>query len=206
MKHVPAREVRGTICRAQLHDVRVELGEQPHLADIDQRADLAVAEPIKQFTPRSVEAIQKDVDFIYFDAKQPTLNQFCLRFDWPSTESLYYYSEVRQCLPNEVENTRIKRKCGGSLEDLQQMVFDLDQTETLAQCVYPMLRCNMDIKNYIALSSVMNKVSPDVVYRHGGLHRYVRHLTGDGRSDASRYALPSVMLLMILSSISYLNL
>ena len=55
--------------------------------------------PIKENYPtRTIEEVNADPLMLnHFDPTTPSLNQFCLKYDWASYTSYHYYNDVRAC-------------------------------------------------------------------------------------------------------------
>lgn len=97
---------------------------------------------------RTVEEVNNDPEAIHFNLTTPTLNEFCLNYDWAGFPSYHYYEEVSKCTAQmtDFEVAMALISCGGSLTFVN---------EDILNCFFAKYDCDRDIKNYMSLGELM---------------------------------------------------
>lgn len=101
----------------------------------------SIAARINQnYTRRTVDQVNEDPEFdTKLDRSTPSLNEFCLKYDWPNTMSLYFYEEVRNCLKKEGQSDI----CYNETNEIQRLEYYISQ-----------LNCGNDVKAFIILAKL----------------------------------------------------
>lgn len=108
-----------------------------------------------------------------FNSYTPTLNDFCLKYDW-SHDSVYFYDEASSCIKN-ADSTGYVKCSASALQLMLSPATYLEGLEKQLKCQMDSLKCAIEIKNLYA----MGELAKSTQLIKGGLYSYVRSLTGD---------------------------
>lgn len=122
-----------------------------------------------------------------FSLETPTLNEFCHKYDY-SNHMDYFYTELKSCKTSGQTSAIIK--C------IPSAIFSDDATESYLKCVYSYRKCDIELKNFLALGDVAQ--TPSII-KGPTLYTYIESLTNDSSSLSARFSFSFVFSLLLIS-------